>query len=428
MEYAILALLVIVAVLAVLNLVKKPKVQKDERIDLLNSNINALSQNVNDKLGEMTRANYENSEKLSHTIGDRLDAIRVANAQQSETISKTVGDKLDVIRVANAQQSDAVTKKVNDAVQSLQQSNEKKLDEMRKTVDEKLTETLNSRISASFKTVSEQLENVYKSLGEMQKLSSGVTDNVKGLSRILTNVKSRGTWAEVQLENILNETIPQMFDKNVRTNPKYNGMVEFAVKIPNADSDEITYLPIDSKFPMEDYARLSAAAESGDLAGLEAAKKALEARVRDEAKMVRQYIAPPHTTPFAILYLATEGLYAEIMSSRNGLAEKLQSDGILLAGPTTVTALLNSLAMGFRTIAINQKANEVWKVLGAAKTQYAKFGDLIAKARKKVDEAGRVLEDADKRNNIIQKNLKTVETLDQKESNSVLGIEDGDDL
>lgn len=428
MEYAILALLVIVAVLAVLNLVKKPKVQKDERIDLLNSNINALSQNVNDKLGEMTRANYENSEKLSHTIGDRLDAIRVANAKQSETISKTVGDKLDVIRVANAQQSDAVTKKVNDAVQSLQQSNEKKLDEMRKTVDEKLTETLNSRISASFKTVSEQLENVYKSLGEMQKLSSGVTDNVKGLSRILTNVKSRGTWAEVQLENILNETIPQMFDKNVRTNPKYNGMVEFAVKIPNADSDEITYLPIDSKFPMEDYARLSAAAESGDLAGLEAAKKALEARVRDEAKMVRQYIAPPHTTPFAILYLATEGLYAEIMSSRNGLAEKLQSDGILLAGPTTVTALLNSLAMGFRTIAINQKANEVWKVLGAAKTQYAKFGDLIAKARKKVDEAGRVLEDADKRNNIIQKNLKTVETLDQKESNSVLGIEDGDDL
>lgn len=428
MEYAILALLVIVAVLAVLNLVKKPKVQKDERIDLLNSNINALSQNVNDKLGEMTRANYENSEKLSHTIGDRLDAIRVANAQQSETISKTVGDKLDVIRVANAQQSDAVTKKVNDAVQSLQQSNEKKLDEMRKTVDEKLTETLNSRISASFKTVSEQLENVYKSLGEMQKLSSGVTDNVKGLSRILTNVKSRGTWAEVQLENILNETIPQMFDKNVRTNPKYNGMVEFAVKIPNADSDEITYLPIDSKFPMEDYARLSAAAESGDLAGLEAAKKALEARVRNEAKMVRQYIAPPHTTPFAILYLATEGLYAEIMSSRNGLAEKLQSDGILLAGPTTVTALLNSLAMGFRTIAINQKANEVWKVLGAAKTQYAKFGDLIAKARKKVDEAGRVLEDADKRNNIIQKNLKTVETLDQKESNSVLGIEDGDDL
>ena len=428
MEYAILALLVIVAVLAVLNLVKKPKVQKDERIDLLNSNINALSQNVNDKLGEMTRANYENSEKLSHTIGDRLDAIRVANAKQSETISKTVGDKLDVIRVANAQQSDAVTKKVNDAVQSLQQSNEKKLDEMRKTVDEKLTETLNSRISASFKTVSEQLENVYKSLGEMQKLSSGVTDNVKGLSRILTNVKSRGTWAEVQLENILNETIPQMFDKNVRTNPKYNGMVEFAVKIPNADSDEITYLPIDSKFPMEDYARLSAAAESGDLAGLEAAKKALEARVREKEKMVRQYIAPPHTTPFAILYLATEGLYAEIMSSRNGLAEKLQSDGILLAGPTTVTALLNSLAMGFRTIAINQKANEVWKVLGAAKTQYAKFGDLIAKARKKVDEAGRVLEDADKRNNIIQKNLKTVETLDQKESNSVLGIEDGDDL
>lgn len=406
MDYVILALLVLVAVLAVLNLVKKPKEKRDERLDMLNSNIHTLSQNVNDKLVEVTRTSYENSEKLTRVIGD----------------------KLDVIRVANAQQSDAVTKKVNDAVQSLQQSNEKKLDEMRKTVDEKLTETLNSRISASFKTVSEQLENVYKSLGEMQKLSSGVTDNVKDLSRILTNVKARGTWAEVQLENILNETIPQMFDKNVRTNPRYNGMVEFAVRIPDADGDGVTYLPIDSKFPMEDYARLSAAAESGDLAALEAAKKALENRVKDEAKLVRQYIAPPHTTPFAILYLATEGLYAEIMSSQNGVAEKLQAQGIMLAGPSTVTALLNSLAMGFRTIAINQKANEVWKVLGAAKTQYAKFGDLIAKARKKVDEAGRVLEDADKRNSIIQKNLKNVETLEPGESNSVLGIEDGADL
>ena len=406
MDYVILALLVLVAVLAVLNLVKKPKEKRNERLDMLNSNIHTLSQNVNDKLVEVTRTSYENSEKLTRVIGD----------------------KLDVIRVANAQQSDAVTKKVNDAVQSLQQSNEKKLDEMRKTVDEKLTETLNSRISASFKTVSEQLENVYKSLGEMQKLSSGVTDNVKDLSRILTNVKARGTWAEVQLENILNETIPQMFDKNVRTNPRYNGMVEFAVRIPDADGDGVTYLPIDSKFPMEDYARLSAAAESGDLAALEAAKKALENRVKDEAKLVRQYIAPPHTTPFAILYLATEGLYAEIMSSQNGVAEKLQAQGIMLAGPSTVTALLNSLAMGFRTIAINQKANEVWKVLGAAKTQYAKFGDLIAKARKKVDEAGRVLEDADKRNDLIRKNLKGVETLEPSESNSVLGIEDSADL
>lgn len=406
MDYVILALLVLVAVLAVLNLVKKPKEKRDERLDMLNSNIHTLSQNVNDKLVEVTRTSYENSEKLTRVIGD----------------------KLDVIRVANAQQSDAVTKKVNDAVQSLQQSNEKKLDEMRKTVDEKLTETLNSRISASFKTVSEQLENVYKSLGEMQKLSSGVTDNVKDLSRILTNVKARGTWAEVQLENILNETIPQMFDKNVRTNPRHNGMVEFAVRIPDADGDGVTYLPIDSKFPMEDYARLSAAAQSGDLTALEAAKKALENRVKDEAKLVRQYIAPPHTTPFAILYLATEGLYAEIMSSQNGVAEKLQAQGIMLAGPSTVTALLNSLAMGFRTIAINQKANEVWKVLGAAKTQYAKFGDLIAKARKKVDEAGRVLEDADKRNDLIRKNLKGVETLEPSESNSVLGIEDSADL
>ena len=174
---------------------------------------------------------------------------------------------------------------------------------------------------------------------------------------------------------------------------------------------------------MEDYARLAAAAEAGDLEAVTKAKKALEQRVKDEAKLVKQYISTPETTPFAILYLATEGLYAEIMSSQNGVAEKLQAEGIMLAGPSTITALLNSLAMGFRSIAINQKANEVWKVLGAAKTQYDKFGDLLAKARKKVDEAGKVLDEADHRNSIIQKNLRNVESLDSNQSNDILGIE-----
>lgn len=309
-------------------------------------------------------------------------------------------------------QSDSQTRRLGAFMAEMQKSNEQKLDQMRQTVDEKLTGTLNTRLNASFQTVSQQLESVYKSLGEMQKLSSGVTESVNGLNRVLTNVKSRGTWAEVQLGNILDQTVPGMYDTNVATNPKYNGRVEFAVRIPAADGSGHAWLPIDSKFPMEDYARLTAAAQAGDRQGMESAQKALEQRVRDEAKLVRQYISAPETTPFAVLYLATEGLYAQILGSRSGLAEKLQQQGILLAGPTTVTALLNALAMGFRTLAINRKATEVWQVLGAAKMQYEKFGDLLQKARKKVDEAGKVLNEADHRNDIIQKHLRRVETLD----------------
>lgn len=309
-------------------------------------------------------------------------------------------------------QSDSQTRRLGAFMAEMQKSNEQKLDQMRQTVDEKLTGTLNTRLNASFQTVSQQLESVYKSLGEMQKLSSGVTESVNGLNRVLTNVKSRGTWAEVQLGNILDQTVPGMYDTNVATNPKYNGRVEFAVRIPAADGSGHAWLPIDSKFPMEDYARLTAAAQAGDRQGMESAQKALEQRVRDEAKLVRQYISAPETTPFAVLYLATEGLYAQILGSRSGLAEKLQQQGILLAGPTTVTALLNALAMGFRTLAINRKATDVWQVLGAAKMQYEKFGDLLQKARKKVDEAGKVLDEADHRNDIIQKHLRRVETLD----------------
>lgn len=309
-------------------------------------------------------------------------------------------------------QSDSQTRRLGAFMAEMQKSNEQKLDQMRQTVDEKLTGTLNTRLNASFQTVSQQLESVYKSLGEMQKLSSGVTESVNGLNRVLTNVKSRGTWAEVQLGNILDQTVPGMYDTNVATNPKYNGRVEFAVRIPAADGSGHAWLPIDSKFPMEDYARLTAAAQAGDRQGMESAQKALEQRVRDEAKLVRQYISAPETTPFAVLYLATEGLYAQILGSRSGLAEKLQQQGILLAGPTTVTALLNALAMGFRTLAINRKATEVWQVLGATKMQYEKFGDLLQKARKKVDEAGKVLDEADHRNDIIQKHLRRVETLD----------------
>lgn len=388
-------LIVLVLALIIITLTKKPKSDNsvallDQKVSLIADQTNKNLNTVSEQMNKLTNKNYEQQIKLLETL---------------DTTSQRQ------------------TKAVSEAINSMQKSNEEKLEVMRRTVDEKLTETLNKRLNSSFESVSKQLENVYKSLGEMKELSTGVTDNVKDLNRVLTNVKSRGTWAEVQLGNILDQTIPGMYETNVKTNPKYNGQVEFAVKIPNAQDNSITYLPIDSKFPMEDYIRLSVAAESGDLDGLEKAKKALESRVKDEAKLVSQYISVPQTTPFAILYLATEGLYAEIMSSKNGIAEKLQSDGIMIAGPSTITALLNSLSMGFRSIAINQKANEVWKVLGAAKTQYEKFGVLLEKAKKKVDEAGKVLDEADHRNSIIKKNLKNIETLDPQEANSILELE-----
>lgn len=394
--YIMLGVIIVLLIITiVLIITKKPKNDATQdvskQIDVMSGKTELQFNNLSKQMSELTNKNYEQQIKLMETLND--------NAQK---------------------QTDAMAKSVN----ALQESNEKKLEQMRMTVDEKLTDTLNKRINSSFEQVSKQLQDVYKSLGEMKELSSGVTDNVKGLNRVLTNVKSRGTWAEVQLGNILDQTIPNMYETNVKTNPKYNGQVEFAVKIPSAEDDSITWLPVDSKFPMEDYARLQEASEAGDVEALERAKKALEQRVLSEGKTIKQYISSPETTPFAIMYLATEGLYAEIMASKNAISEKLQAEGIMIAGPSTITALLNSLAMGFRSIAINQKANEVWKVLGAAKTQYDKFGDLLAKAKKKVDEAGKVLDEADHRNAIIQKNLRNVETLNSIDSNNVLGLED----
>ncbi len=395
-SYILIALCAIIIILLIVLLIKKPKTD-------------SASELIHQKLDINAKNSYEQMKYLSK----QMHSLTEKNYEQQIRLIETLNE--------NAEKQTRLT---GEAISSMQKNNEEKLELMRKTVDEKLTETLNQRLNASFKTVSEQLSNVYKSLGEMKELSSGVTDNVKGLNRVLTNVKARGTWAEVQLGNILDQTIPNMYETNVQTNPKYNGRVEFAVKIPNSENSTFTYLPIDSKFPMEDYARLSAAAEIGDTEALEKAKKALETRIKDEAKLIKQYISSPETTPFAIMYLATEGLYAEITASRTGVAEKLQAEGIMIAGPSTVTALLNSLAMGFRTIAINEKANEVWKILGAAKTQYEKFGDLLAKARKKIDDAGKALDEADHRNDIIQKNLRKVETLNLSDSADILGIEE----
>lgn len=348
----------------------------------------------------LTQSNGANSARLEE-LSRQMNELVNKNYEQQVKIMETLNDN-------NANQ----TKFIQQSILSMQEGNEKKLEQMRETVDEKLTSTLNKRINASFEQVSTQLTNVYQSLGEMKELSSGVT----GLNKILTNVKTRGTWAELQLDNILEQIIPNMYERNVKTNPKYNGQVEFAVKIPNADNDEISWLPIDSKFPMEDYIRLTDAGEQGNIEAVERAQKALEQRVKEEARAIKNYINEPYTTPFAIMYLATEGLYAQIMNSRTGLPERLQEMGILVAGPSTITALLNSLQLGFSTIAINKRANEVWKILGNAKKQYDLFGELLLKAQTKIDEAGKIIGKANERNEIIKKNLKKVNELESNVS------------
>ncbi len=355
--------------------------------------------NMSQKIESMNKGNYEHREKTLEILG----SINEKNAAQSEKLNKTL----------------------EESINKLQLSNEKKLEEMRATVDEKLTSTLTKRLDSSFKTVSEQLENLYKSLGEMQKLSTGVTQNVTALNRVLTNVKARGTWAEVQLEGILDQTIPNMYEKNVATVPGSQERVEFAIRIPASDKNEKdVLLPVDSKFPMEDYIRLCDAADTADSEMLKEARKALESRVLKEAKDVSKYIHIPDTTPFAILYLATEGLYAEIASSRTGLPERIQNEyNIMIAGPSTITALLNSLSMGFKTVAINEKANEVRQLLSAVRGQYEKFDGLLETAKKKIDAAGKSIENAQFRNVQINKKLRKVESLESGESDTVLGID-----
>lgn len=348
---------------------------------------------------------------LTQSKGTNSARLEELSRQMNELVNKNYEQQVKIMETLNDNNANQ-TKFIQQSILSMQEGNEKKLEQMRETVDEKLTSTLNKRINASFEQVSTQLTNVYQSLGEMKELSSGVT----GLNKILTNVKTRGTWAELQLDNILEQIIPNMYERNVKANPKYNGQVEFAVKIPNADNDEISWLPIDSKFPMEDYIRLTDAGEQGNIEAVERAQKALEQRVKEEARAIKNYINEPYTTPFAIMYLATEGLYAQIMNSPTGLPERLQEMGILVAGPSTITALLNSLQLGFSTIAINKRANEVWKILGNAKKQYELFGELLLKAQTKIDEAGKIIGKANERNEIIKKNLKKVNELESNVS------------
>ncbi len=423
----IIAVLAVVIVALIFYVLKTVKSSADgKRIAELEKQISALTIYLQKSSGsnaeEFERNRREVNESLRLMTG-KLDEMTKQNYETLLKVNKDMTDSLNLIRTSSAELNEKQTRTLDAAIGKMQESNEKKLDQMRETVDEKLTATLATRLDSSFKTVSEQLENVYKSLGEMKELSSGVTTNVTALNRVLTNVKARGTWAEIQLEGILDQTIPNMYVKNFASVTGSRDVVEFAVKIPSSDdSSKFTYLPIDSKFPMEDYKRVCEAADNADAVALAAARKALEDRVWQEAKTVKKYINVPTTTPFAIMYLATEGLYAEITSSSSGILDKIQRENIMLAGPTTIIALLNTLSMGFKAIAINEKANEVRQLLAVTKVQYEKFGAVLDKARKKIDEAGKTLTEAQDRNRIIQKKLKNVEEIDSADADDYLGI------
>lgn len=422
MDIIILIFVILTTVFSLLAFISAKKGSKpadNSNNAVLETKIDTLSSTVSNEMAHNRQENIQ----MMNDIGGKISDMSEKNLNMQHKITSAVSESLGEMKTANAQQNEKILTMLTTSIDKMTEKNEKKLEEMRATVDEKLTSTLTTRLDSSFKTVSGQLEKLYTSLGEMKELSGGITQNVSSLNRVLTNVKARGTWAEYLLEGILDQTVPNMYVKNFKPEGSKD-FVEFAVKLPSGDdSKKITYLPIDSKFPMEDYARLCAAADSADSLAVAEARKALERRVLDEAKAVSKYISVPETTPFAIMYLATEGLYAEIASSKSGLFEKIQNEySVMIAGPTTITALLNSVAMGLRTMAVNEKANEIKELLGAIKKQYDSFDTILAKVRKKIDEAGTSLEEATKRNNLIQKKLKNIDAAESITADTILGI------
>ena len=355
--------------------------------------------------------------RAGDSIVNSLGEIGAAQRGQLESFS----GQLTKLVETNEKKLGELRTVVETKLTQIQSDNAAKLEEMRKTVDEKLQGTLEKRLGESFKQVSERLEQVHKGLGEMQNLAMGVGD----LKKVLTNVKTRGTWGEMQLGNLLEQILtPEQYERNVVTRQGSAERVEFAIRLPGRDAQDgkTVWLPIDAKFPKEDYERLVEASEHADAEAVEQATKQLEARIKAEAGDLRdKYLDPPNTTDFGILFLPTEGLYAEVLR-RPGLLDTLQRDfRVTVTGPTVLGALLNSLQMGFRTLAIEKRSSEVWAVLGAIKTEFGKFGGVIEKVQKKLQEASNVMDTAATRTRTIERKLRTVEGLPAKEAAAMLG-------
>lgn len=357
--------------------------------------------------------------RLSQTLLGQLAQLGKLQGQQLDTFAQQLTRLID----SNESRAEQLRTTIDGRLGLIQSDNARKLDDIRRTVDEKLHATLEQRLGESFKLVSERLEQVHRGLGEMQHLATGVGD----LKRVLSNVKTRGAWGEVQLGALLEQLLTvEQYASNVVTRPNAVERVEFAIRLPGREMGGIdqqpVWLPIDAKFPVEDYHRLLDAQERADALALDLSIKALDQRLREEAKKIRdKYVEPPFTTDFAILYLPTEGLYAEVLR-RPGLAESLQRDWrICVAGPTTLAAMLNSLQMGFRTLAIERRSSEVWAVLGAVKTEFGKFGEVLELTRRKLEQASRSIESAGVRTRQIERKLRGVEALPVLEAQLRLG-------
>lgn len=386
---------------------------QNEQIDSFRTQLAATQQALTDTLRSATG-----------TLTQGAIAAREAQDGALKRFGDALTEQLRQLSEANERRLSEVRVTVEQKLSSLAADNEKKLEQMRQTVDEKLHATLEQRLGESFKQVAERLEQVHRGLGEMQNLAR----DVGSLNRVLTNVKTRGVFGEVQLAGLIEQVFtPEQYGVNVETVPGTGARVEFAIKFPGrgADADaKPLWLPIDAKFPREDYERLLDAQERADAVAAEAAAKAIEQRLRLEARTIRdKYVASPHTTEFAILFVPTEGLYAEALR-RPGLVEALQREHrVTLAGPTTLLATLTSLQMGFRTLALEKRSAEVWDVLGAVKLEFGKFGDVLAKTKKKLEEASNTIDAAQTRTNVMQRKLKSVEALDEARAHSLLPLD-----
>ncbi|MDQ0039958.1 DNA recombination protein RmuC [Variovorax boronicumulans] len=357
--------------------------------------------------------------EATRTQNAQLDAFALQLASLQKSLADTLNTQLQGLSESNARRLAEVRTTMETQLAQLQQSNTAKLDEMRKTVDEKLQSTLEARLGESFKQVADRLEQVHKGLGEMQTLAVGVGS----LQRVLTNVKTRGVFGEVQLEALLEQVLtPEQYAKQIETKPRSGQRVDFAIRFPGRGDDGApVWLPIDAKFPRDDYERLIDAHERADAPAAELAAKALEARIRLEARSIAEnYLAAPHTTDFAILFLPVESLYAEVLR-RPGLMDAIQRQHrVTLAGPTTLLAMLNSLHMGFRTLALEQQASEVWKVLGAVKTEFERYGEWVARIKEQVAKASDTLDKADTRAKQMRLALRKVEALPEAQSQVLL--------
>ncbi len=374
--------------------------------DVVDQRIGALTSNLDTRLGTFAELQQKIGSDLADGQHKRLTETNQAVGKLTETLQGQQKEGREQL----AAELEKVRQTVGQSLDVLRKENDEKLEKMRATVEEKLQGTLEARLGESFKQVSERLEAVHKGLGEMQTLASGVGD----LKRVLTNVKTRGGWGEMQLGALLEEMLaPEQYVANVAVDPGSAQRVEFAVRMPGQGDGDGILLPIDAKFPHEDYDRLLAAHESGDTAQVEAAAKALERAVRLQARTICDaYIKPPHSTDFAIMYLPTEGLYAEV-ARRPGLVREIQSScRVMVAGPSNLAAFLNSLQMGFRTLAIQKRSSEVWQVLGAAKAEFQRYGDVWDKLGKQLDTARRTVDEAGKRTRAVERRLRGVEAVD----------------